>query len=360
MKRWMKILVAAGMICFLAGMGVIFAAAAGGGNTWRAETERWLDHHGGRYYLSFLFRHGREAEENVAEQAVGGERVDSDPRTASVETSGGAGSRILQDAAQALEDGAGYAFYDEAGRLLLSPKEEMELWKTLTGITKLELSAEYCAVRVTEQSEEPGVIRIYRKPDSRLRLELEQERSGEAELDFEYDGAHRGEPDRVGEVLVELPAGFCFQTLELKSTAGAMEIGGLKTDRLTLEAEAGSLISEGFDAGYAQLETEAGSLTASGTVQTGLKAETEAGRLLLTLEGSASDFSPVYQSTLGSVRVGSELHTWDFEEHHGEEIHHGTGEAVTDSGAQSRQPSAGAIPLTIECNAGTVEIDFTE
>ena len=175
---------------------------------------------------------------------------------------------------------------------------EWELVQRVKPKEKLEVSFEHTNLRIRENtSADAAEMEVYVTKGSNRKVEVREDETGEVKLETDY----LPNANETGEVLLLLPRGIHFRELDFS-------------------AEGGQIISE------AVLNADK------------IEADTDGGTLHLLLKGKEADYLWEVENEQGTVRIGTEKN------------------AVTKHGSQSESGHR----LFVDCDKGTVEIDFSE
>lgn len=128
---------------------------------------------------------------------------------------------------------------------------------------------------------------------------------------------------RKGSIIIEVPAGYRFETLALKTVNGAIDSDGVNAgeakysntngisaakngsfDKLSLTTVNGELTAVSCVAGNLVMNTVNGTVSADGCDAQNIKAETVNGEVLLkNLPGAESDYAISFDTVNGSLRI---------------------------------------------------------
>lgn len=324
MKKWMKGLLITGTVLFLAGTAITaVSAVAGGLRSGRGLANQWIDEN-----------IGHDTMDHIADLL----RIHSDDRDKTV--------RMRDIETVSKED-----------LVLIGSIDDIE------GLRKLELEAERTAVRFEEREEASGGILVYAREDPRLDTNLQWEAYGDrAEIRFSYKKVRRG----YGKAVIEVPAGYRFEELEIESEAGYMKIRNARADKLKLKAEAAELSVDWFQAGELEAVSKAGSLTASGETEHSAEVKAEAGAVDICLSGQRSEYDYEVKNAVGSVQIGADSYAGiNYDSVNGAHSGNGSEEWEDDGEGGSRQlirggDSRAEKKLTVDCSVGSVEITFLD
>ena len=294
MKRGMKRLALSGLGLVLVGGGILLLAAIGGRGQGISSAGRWVEEHLDRGVV-----------ERVADHLV--------------TVSGNQGG---------------------LGEWTVCPRQEMVLVGTMQKVSELELTAESVAVRLEEREDAKGGITVYARKDERLQVHLEEDGEGRGQISLEYSGRRPG----YGQVVIEVPADFRFEQADFSAEASKIEISAIQAEMLKLELEAGLMQLDSFTAGQLQLDASAGEVNASGSLKNGASVSAQAASVNLQLDGQQEDYRWSVDHSVGSVTIGTEQFA-----------------GVSNnkqSGGRTEGASEGAKSLDIDCEAGSVAVQF--
>lgn len=132
------------------------------------------------------------------------------------------------------------------------------------------------------------------------------------------------EQNGYSELLLYVPNGFQFDTVNIevgagtadiesisaanvtfKVGAGSIDVYDVTTDQLTARAGAGQIDMQNAKCKNADLIAEAGYICLDGAVQGNLKADSSVGNIELSLEGAVEDYNYEIQTSVGIISVDS-------------------------------------------------------
>lgn len=331
MKRWVKGTLIGGAALVLGGIGISAVAAAAGGVSGGFhslerlgnldELDERLEYDFHRHLGGLTKRERVRVQDSNSCGNLENQLVDSE---AGMGNGAGAGNRAGAGSGAGAGNGTG------------ASAEEMELFDTLDGITRLKVSAQWGNVRVEERTDDGQEIAIYVSDAPELWVNIEEE-AGEAEITLSCKKGNGTNGNRL-QMVVQIPSAAVLQELELETGNGELEAGSLQAEYLEAEAETGTISIEYFEAEAASMGASAGKIVANGRINRGLEAEAERGNVILVLDGARDDYRIAAENHSGEILVDGEV--WSG--------HHG---AAQSSGNQKY--------MELECEAGKIIVNFS-
>ena len=276
MGKSLKILVSAGCVVSLAGLGVTAGALASGGNLWS---------------LSSLWRNRSQDQDSLSGTGRSGDGAQSFADVRKID----------------LEVGEGYVIVQPDASL----EHEVE-------ITVPEPEKVRCAIS---------------QEDGELELEFTREKL------FGVFGTK--DPDWDGQLaVIRIPDNYQFDEVNVEVGMGAAELYGLRAEQMNLSVDMGAIKAE--DAGAARLSLDAGlgGLEYGGTVSASVEAGCDLGQITMSLSGKWDDFNYKLDSKGGNFVLGEREYA---------------GLSMKDS-----IENQAAKWMELECDMGSIEIDFTQ
>ncbi len=308
MKRWMKGMLAAAVVCMAAGTAVCGVAWAMGG--------RFSHYRHKRYGITAEDR--REPESEREEVLQKENRISPDDP----------GRRVYAESEPFQETEKTYG-----GWLMIEGNPIKELEITVGGLYA-EVIFDEGAEEITVDLSNDDYRYDQEVDDDTLKINVRKRKDTfDALSDFDQSGD-------IGAV-IRIPAGCVFQDVELEVNGGMLLVGGITADTLDLELKAGGLEVVNSNVGELNGDCKAGELFYEGTVQRQIEADCSAGTIEYALTGSETDFNYELEKEMGSIVIN------------------GTERGQFDKKEVVNHPGAGK-KAELECKVGAVSINFSE
>ncbi len=140
--------------------------------------------------------------------------------------------------------------------------------------------------------------------------------------------------------VLTLPRGYTFDKVSLDAEAGSIKADRINARQLELSADAGNIQVEGGAAQVLEADCGLGTLSFAGAVASRLEADCELGSMELHLDGKKEDFSYTLETETGSIRIQDESFSGRSKK------------SLTNKGSSKS--------ASLECEAGTITVDFTD
>lgn len=202
-------------------------------------------------------------------------------------------------------------------------------------VRKLEVDLSLCQLEIRPGNEGQTGAQLFLYGDLKaehIRQEYDPE-TGKWELKFQPPEVNAG--SREYEAVLYVPQKL--KTLELDAGMGSALIADLEVERLELESGMGSIELENVVSASSDLSADMGAIT--GTADLGGKNEISCDMGSVELSVSApAEYRAVVENSVGSVQIG--------------------GEEFTSVGKQTYGPQDAAVVYQVECDMGSVKLNF--
>lgn len=314
MKRWMRWMLAGGIVCCLAGAGTITAGAMMGGHygvmkilerehVWERFESGW-DHR--------TVRPEKVMQPGLEEIPVEAGTLDD------VEWPDG--EIFSGDTEFSLEDGSLYMYEN---------------------VRKLDLEISGNHVKLQEKEElEAGQVWVFCEGDQERIYRIDQK--GE-ELQVRVNELHHMHPGAAENIVIYVPAAYVFAKVEVENDGGSFQAERIYADDLSLENNAGKVSVYGGSVRALDVECNAGTSNCRAVVSEHASVECNAGEATVTLAGEEELYDYSLECNLGSITIN------------GKDTKHYQGVDV-----EKHLDNRTGRKVDLECDMGTITVDFQE